>query len=125
MRFPSVQTVTALHDEQLGLFGGLEGIRDPGLLESALARGRNRHAYGEQDPYRIAATIGYGIARNHPFADANKRTALHTTLLTLALNGVAIPPQSVEMVEVMVRLAAGELSEEAFAAWLRESSDLG
>lgn len=125
MRFPSIKVVMALHDEQLGLFGGLQGIRDLGLLESALARGRNLEAYGEQGPYRIAAAIGFGIARNHPFADANKRTALHTTLLTLLLNGVALPPQSVDMVETMVQLAEGRLSEAAFADWLRAAAGAG
>ncbi len=122
MRFLSPKVVIALHDEQLGLYGGLEGIRDLGLLESALDRARNKHAYGETDPYVLAASVGFGIARNHPFSDANKRTALHSTLLMLAINQRPVPPPSVAMVEAMVQLAEGVLGEAAFADWLREAA---
>lgn len=118
MKFIDSAVVLSLHDFQLGAHGGSTGLRDPGLLESALARPQNKHAYGEADPYSLAAAYAYEIARNHPFMDGNKRTALHTALLFLRLNGVPTPSPSVQMVERMVELAEGQLDEVAFAHWL-------
>lgn len=109
----------AMHDAQIAAYGGLSGVRDAGLLSSALARPQNKYAYGEQEVFALAASYAFGIARNHPFLDANKRTALQTALMFLALNGAAVPPPSVAMVEQMVRLAEGSLSEDDFAIWLR------
>ena len=109
----------AMHDAQIAAYGGLSGVRDAGLLASALARPQNKHAYGEDNVWVLAASYAFGIARNHPFLDANKRTALQTALMFLGLNKIAVPPPSVAMVEQMVRLAEGALSEDDFAAWLR------
>lgn len=110
--------VLAMHDQQIGAHGGAPGVRDHGLLDSALARPQNKHAYGESDPYALAAAYAYGIARNHPFVDANKRTGLFSALLFLRLNEVPRPKPSADMVEQMVRLAEGALDEAGFAAWL-------
>ncbi len=119
MQFVTEGVVHAMHDAQIAAYGGLSGIRDSGLLSSALARPQNKHAYGESDLFALAASYAFGIARNHPFLDANKRTALQTALMFLALNGAAIPPPSVAMVEQMILLAEGTLSEDGFATWLR------
>lgn len=118
MNFVDKDVVLSIHDFQLGAHGGSAGVRDAGLLESALARPKNKHAYGEEDAFSLAASYAFGIARNHPFMDGNKRTALHTALLFLRLNGIETPVPSIEMVERMVELAEGKLEEAAFAAWL-------
>ena len=111
----------AIHRRQIAEHGGADGVRDEGLLASALDRPRNLHAYGAPPPdlAALAAAYGYGIARNHPFVDGNKRTALVLTRLFLALNGAAFTASATSKYEVMMRLAAGEISEEAFAAWVR------
>ena len=118
MKFIDKAVVIAMHDHQLAAHGGASGIRDEGLLDSALARPRNKHAYGEENPHALAAAYAYGIARNHPFIDANKRTGLFAALLFLRLKRVPTPIQSPEMVEQMVQLADGTLDESAFADWL-------
>jgi death-on-curing protein len=111
----------AIHRRQIAEHGGADGIRDEGLLASALDRPRNLHAYGDPRPdlAALAAAHGYGIARNHPFVDGNKRTALVLTRLFLALNGVAFTASATSKYETMMRLAAGDLTEVAFAAWVR------
>ncbi len=118
MEFLDKDVVLAMHDHQLAAHGGASGIRDEGLLDSALARPQNTQAYGEEDPYSLAAAYAYGIARNHPFVDANKRTGLFAALLFLRMNKVPTPPPSPAMVEQMVLLAEGLLDEAGFAAWL-------
>ena len=118
MEFLDKDVVLAMHDHQLAAHGGATGVRDEGLLDSALARPQNKHAYGETDPYALAAAYAYGIARNHPFVDANKRTGLFSALLFLRMNHVPTPPPTPQMVEQMVLLAEGLLDEQAFAAWL-------
>lgn len=117
--FVEKAVVIALHDRQLGEHGGAAGVRDEGLLDSALDRPRNKHAYGVDDLHELAASFAFGIAKNHPFLDANKRTALHVALLFLKLNGAGLPDPSMELVEKMVQLAEGSLSEAGFADWLR------
>lgn len=119
MIFLERPVVLALHDRQLGEHGGFAGIRDEGLLDSALARPRNKHACGVDDVHELAVAYAFGIARNHPFLDGNKRTALHSMLLFLRLNGAATPAPSPELVEQMVRFAEGVLDEAAFADWLK------
>lgn len=119
MEFLDREPVLAIHDRQLAEHGGLGGVRDAGLLESALARPRNTNAYGVDDVHALAASLAFGLARNHPFLDGNKRTALHCALSFLALNRVGVPVPSTEMVEMTVKLAEGSCSEEAFAAWLK------
>lgn len=111
---------TAIHEEQLAEHGGGVGLRDEGALLSALARPQNLVAYGDPDAAALAATYAFGIARNHPFVDGNKRTAWVLARLFLALNGIELKFDEAGAVFIMLALAAGELSEEEFAAWLRE-----
>ena len=115
-----VQIALAVHDRQLAEHGGGQGVRDPALLESALARPRNRWGYGEDDRCALAAAYAYGIARNHPFVDGNKRTAWVFARLFLALNGVKLRFAPEEAIRAMLALAGGELGEEEMAAWFRE-----
>jgi len=110
----------AVHDRQLAEHGGGAGIRDIGLLESALARPVNRWAYGEADPAALAATYAHGIARDHPFVDGNKRTAWVLARLFLKLNGEELAFEPSDAIQVMIALAAGEASEDALAQWFRE-----
>ncbi|MXP42316.1 type II toxin-antitoxin system death-on-curing family toxin [Altererythrobacter soli] len=112
--------VLAFHDEQLAEHGGAAGIRDRGLLDSALARPQNLQAYGEPDAAALAAAYAYGIARNHPFVDGNKRTAAVAALLFLDLNSAAYSIGEAELVVMVLALAAGELSEDEVAQWFRE-----
>lgn len=109
----------AVHDEQLAEHGGGSGVRDAGLFESALARPQQLVAYGQPDIAEIAASYGYGIARNHPFVDGNKRTAFVATQLFLMLNGFRLAASDPEHVLTMLAVAAGEISEAEFAAWVR------
>lgn len=111
--------VIAAHNEQLAEHGGAAGIRDAGLLDSALARAENLAAYGDPDIAALAAAYGFGIVRNHPFIDGNKRAALITTELFLAMNGAELVVDDAECVLTVLALAAGELEEAAFAEWLR------
>ncbi len=114
--------ILAIHEEQLAEHGGGVGTRDPGLLDSALSRPINQAHYGEPDAADLAAAYGFGIARNHPFVDGNKRTAFVATELFLALNGFALLADDASCILTMLALAAGELDETAFAHWLREHS---
>ena len=111
--------VWAVHEAQLAEHGGSAGVRDAGLLASALARPLNLVAYGEPDAAALAAAYGFGIARNHPFIDGNKRTAFVCTELFLVLNGASLTADDADCVATMLALAAGELAEADFAAWLR------
>lgn len=111
--------VTAIHDEQLAEHGGAIGVRDANLLESALTRPQQLATYGEPDLAALAAAYAYGLAKNHPFVDGNKRTAFVCAELFLALNGRTLAASDADCVITMLRLAAGELAEDAFAIWLR------
>jgi death on curing protein len=114
--------VTAIHDEAIYEFGGLAGIRDFGLLESALDRPRNRLAYEPKSTlFELAATLCVGLAKNHPFIDGNKRTALLATRAFLFLNGDALEPTEEDEVLTMVAVADSSLSEQQLADWLRRS----
>jgi death-on-curing protein len=116
------EVVLALHDEQLAAHGGLAGIRDRGAVVSALARPRNLAAYEACDDIaRLAAAYAYGIARNHGFADGNKRTALVTADLFLMLNGYELVSSPVENVLTILSLAEGSLSEAELASWIRKN----
>ncbi len=99
--------------------GGAPGVRDSGLFDSALARPQHLLAYGEPDAAALAATYGWGLARNHAFADGNKRTAFVAVELFLMLNGCELMADDADCVLTMLRVAAGELEEEAFADWVR------
>lgn len=109
----------AVHEMQLAEHGGGAGFRDAALLESALAKPLNLASYGEPDAAALAAAYGYGIARNHAFIDGNKRTALVASELFLKLNGWQLVASDAECVLTMLAVAAGDLTEEKFAAWLR------
>jgi death-on-curing protein len=113
-------TAEAIHEEQLAEHGGAAGVRDHGALLSALARPQNVAAYGDPDAADLAATYAYGVARNHPFVDGNKRTAWVLARLFLQRNGVSLQFDPVEAVVVMLALATGELSEAELADWFRE-----
>ena len=114
-----VETALAIHEEQIGEHGGGEGVRDRGLLESAMARPRNAWGYGVTDLCTLAAALGHGIARNHPFVDGNKRTAFVVVETFLILNGAELGASDAESVVAMLDLAAGEMTEDEFADWLR------
>ena len=114
------ETVLALHEEQLTEHGGAAGVRDIGLLQSALARPENLAAYGDPDAAALAAAYAFGIARNHPFTDGNKRTAAVSALLFLVHNGIGFQIGEAELVVMTLALAAGELTEDEVAAWLRD-----
>lgn len=107
----------AIHDRQLAEHGGPIGVRDASALESALARPRNQWAYGEADLCALAAAYAFGIARNHPFTDGNKRTAWVIARLFLALNDQFITFLPEDAIEMALRLAAGELTEGEVATW--------
>lgn len=113
--------VVAIHERQLSEHGGTSGIRDQGMLESALARARQKWAYAQVvDMPALAAAYAFGLARNHPFVDGNKRTAYVVCRTFFLLNGWDLVGSLAERYPVMIALAAGELDEEGFAAWLRE-----
>jgi len=113
--------ILAVHNRQLAEHGGAAGVRDEGLLESALARAQNLFAYGESDAAALAAAYAFGIAKNHPFVDGNKRTAYVACELFLAANGYDLSASDEECLAMMLGLAAGEVDEAEFAAWLREN----
>jgi death-on-curing protein len=109
-----------LHDESLAQHGGASGLRDEGMLESALARPLNLAAYGDPDVAELAAAYAFGLAKNHPFVDGNKRAAFLSVGLFLGLNGWRLTATQAEATIAMFGLAAGDLDEATFAAWLRE-----
>ena len=109
----------AIHDMQLAEHGGGAGLRDGHLLESALAKPENLAAYGDPDVAALAAAYGYGISRNHAFIDGNKRTALVAAELFLQLNGWRLEVDDADCVLTMLAVATGDITEDAFADWLR------
>jgi len=112
--------VRAIHRDQIREHGGRSGVRDEGLLESALARARNRWPYGEDpDLADLAAAYAHGLAGNHPFVDGNKRTALMAAYTFLGINDHDLEAPEPEAVAMVVALSAGELAEGEFAAWVR------
>ena len=113
--------ILAVHADQIKEHGGSPGVRDKGLLDSALSRPRNRFGYdAESDLFDLAASYGFGIARNHPFIDGNKRVAFQAMYLFLGLNGLRIEASEEEVVAVMLALASSELEEPELAAWLKD-----
>jgi death on curing protein len=113
--------IRAVHDAQLAEHGGAAGLRDATLLESALAKPINLANYESPDAAALAASYGYGISRNHPFLDGNKRTAFVAMELFLYLNGYELTADDVECVTVMLGVAAGDIKEPDFAQWLRDN----
>ncbi len=116
----SVEEVVALHERQLRRFGGPSGIRDPGALESAVGRPRNKWEYEGAEMRELAAAYAYGIARNHPFVDGNKRAAFIAMVLFLRKNGVPFAPPQAESTAIILALAGGEVSEASLARWIRD-----
>ena len=116
------EVIVAIHEMQLAEHGGLAGTRDAGLLDSALGRAQHLAAYGAPDHAALAAAYGWGISRNHPFMDGNKRTGFVATELFLQLNGYELTADDSACVLTMLAVAAGDLSEDDFAAWLRTHS---
>lgn len=113
--------ILAVHDRQLVEHGGARGVRDEGLLGSALARPQNLFAHGESDAAALAGAYAFGIVRNHPFIDGNKRTAFVACELFLAANGCELVAPDEECLAMMLGLAASEIDDAEFAAWLREN----
>lgn len=118
----SDKVALAIHDEQLAEHGGASGVRDLGLLESAIARPLNLASYGEPDTAELGATYAIAIARNHPFIDGNKRTAFMAMVLFLDLNGMRFEPPDGEAVLTMLGLASGQVTDEAFTGWVRTNA---
>jgi death-on-curing protein len=114
------KVIVAIHEMQLAEHGGLEGVRDAGLLDFALGRPQNLAVYGDPDAAALAAAYGWGISRNHPFIDGNKRTGFVAAELFLSLNGYKLTADDSQCVITMLNVAAGELAEDDFADWLRQ-----
>ena len=119
----SRQIVLALHEEQLAAHGGADGLRDAGLLDSALARPLNHAGYGAPDTAELAALYALAIARNHPFVDGNKRTAFAAMVLFLSLNGLELEAPEVEATVAALTMAAGEMPDAEFIAWVRAHAE--
>jgi death on curing protein len=120
-RWLDLSILIDVHSEQLALFGGPEGLRDIALLESALARPINKFAYGETDLAALAAAYAFGIARNHPFVDGNKRAAFASIIVFLGLNGIDFDVSPESATAMILSLAAGEIGEEALTHWIRDN----
>lgn len=116
----STEAVLAMHARQLAEHGGGTGVRDPGLLDSALQRPVNKTVYGEPDLFDLAAAYAYGIARNHPFVDGNKRTALVASRTFLIINGFQITASQEDRLTTFLKLAEGNLTEDELSAWFRK-----
>ena len=117
----SSDLVKAIHDTQIKMFGGPSGIRDEGALESALGRPMNRWAYEGADLPELAAAYAFGIARNHPFVDGNKRAALLAIVTFLSLNGIEFIADEAEAVVIIRGLAAGEIDQAGLTRWIRDN----
>jgi death-on-curing protein len=116
--------ILAVHDEQLAEHGGAIGVRDDGLLDSALARPLNRAGYAEPDIAELAAVYALALARNHPFIDGNKRTAYVALETFLVLNGARFSVSDAEAVVMMLAMASGEIDDTAFIDWVRTNAGL-
>jgi death on curing protein len=115
------QMVVAIHDEQLAIHGGASGLRDEGMLESALDRPRNRWVYEQAELAELAAAYAFGVARKRPFVDGNKRTSLLALYTFLGLNGIDFVVAEADAAAMILSLAAGEVSEESLARWIRDN----
>ena len=117
----TVEMIVAIHDEQLAIHGGLSGMRDSALLESALDRPRNKWAYENAELPELAAAYGYALAKNHPFIDGNKRSSLLAIYTFLGINDIEFVVPEAEAAAMILSLAAGEVSEESLARWIRDN----
>lgn len=120
-RWVTRDVVMAAHEELLARYGGLSAVRDEGLLDSALRRPEQLFAYGKPDLFRLASACAAGIVKNHPFLDGNKRSGFLTAYIFMEANGENFTAPEEEVVLQTVALAAGEIGEEDYAAWLKES----
>ena len=116
------EVVFMLHEQSLAQFGGSAGIRDEGLLDSALGKPENLFAYGKPTIFDLAASYAFGLVKNHPFIDGNKRTGFITAVVFLELNGYRFQASEVDAAVRTLALAAGEMSEPAYAGWLKANS---
>jgi death-on-curing protein len=124
-RWIAKNALLLLHEESLAAFGGARGLRDEGLLDSALARPQNAYAYNPKNTIAdLAASYGFGLARNHPFVDGNKRAAFLSIGLFLAINGYRLKADQVDAIQTMLALASGELDEAGLSAWITRNSVL-
>ncbi len=123
IKWLSHDVVVAIHRRQLAEHGGGDGVRDEGLLASALKKPQNLHHYGDPEPdiAALAASYAYGLCRNHPFVDGNKRTALVICRVFLKINGYDLTASGTDKYKIFMALAAGELSEDALAEWIRDA----
>ena len=120
----NVDVIRAVHEDQLAAHGGISGVRDEGLFLSALARAENLANYGKPDFADLAASYGFGVAKNHPFLDGNKRTAFVAVELFLMLNGFALKVGDAECILTMLAVAGGDMTESDFASWIRNNAEL-
>ncbi|SDJ12982.1 MULTISPECIES: type II toxin-antitoxin system death-on-curing family toxin [Bradyrhizobium] len=116
-----VDEVVDMHAEQLAIFGGPEGIRDRGLLESAVLRPVNQRNYRQKDMAALAAAYAFGLARNHALMDGNKRIAFHAMMVFLRGNDIPFAPEPAHATAIILSLAAGEVSEESLTRWIRDN----
>jgi death-on-curing protein len=121
IKWVTKSVVLAIHEQQIAEHGGAPGIRDIGLLESALARPENLASYGEPDVAALASSYAFGIAQNHPFLDGNKRTSYVVAVVFLRLNGRDIEADEATKLQIWFDLAAGDLTEEQLTNWLRSN----
>jgi death-on-curing protein len=111
--------IDAVHDMQIAEHGGAAGLRDTGMLDSALARPATLYSYGETDIFRLAAAYAFSLVRNHPFVDGNKRTAFLASYIFLWVNGHTVDADEASVATTMLALAAGDIAEDDFTDWLR------
>lgn len=116
------EVVLAMHEQSLAQFGGSAGIRDKGLMDSALGKPQNLYAYGKPDIFELAASYAFSLVKNHPFIDGNKRTGFLVSIVFLELNGYTFRATEADAAVRTLALAAGELPESAFAQWLKATS---
>jgi death-on-curing protein len=122
-RWISKKALLLLHEESIAEFGGARGLRDEGLLDSALARPQNAHAYNPDSTIpKLAAACAYGLAKNYPFVDGNKRVAFLAIGLFLAINGYRLKAGQVDAIKTMMAVASGELDEQGLSAWIGENT---
>ncbi len=115
------QIMVAIHDEQLAIHGGAGGLRDAGMLESALDRPRSKWSYEKTELPELAAAYAFAVARNHPFVDGNKRTSLLALYTFLGINGIDFSVPEAEAAAMILALAAGEVNEEGLTRWIRDN----
>ena len=121
-RWISKKALLMLHEESLAMFGGASGLRDEGLLDSALARPLNTHAYNPDSTLAdLAASRGFGLAKNHAFLDGNKRAAFLSIGMFLSINGHKLAAHQVDAIQTMLAVAAGELDEQGLSAWIQKN----